>query len=131
MKQRALCARLLTAQGLDALTFLVFYIWIGAGIHAERNALLLALMAVGGIWAVAATKFGLSLIVAWKASKPLGASRVGPIRRFHQRHPGVVLFHERVRIVGISVATASGIVGAGFNSAAIIHSTTGFAIRLG
>lgn len=121
MKLDRLTFRLLLAQSADVLTFLTFYLVIGAAIHSERNVILLLLMAIGGIWAVAAIKLGITALVCWRASKPLGHSRFGVIRRFHERHPRVVAFHLRFRVVLISAATASGIVGAGFNLASIIH----------
>ena len=127
---KRLGTRLIVAQACDAATFLGFYVGVGAGIHAERNPLILGLMGVGGLAAVVGAKMGIVLYVAWRSTRPMGPSRFGPIRRFHERHPRVVAAHGRVRIIGLSTATASGVVGAAFNSAAIIHATTGFAIRL-
>jgi hypothetical protein len=105
-----LTLRLLLAQGLDVITVLAFYLLIGAGTHEERNPLILALMALGGLHAVALFKMGVALIVSW---------------RYH--HPTRVLSPTfiRVRTIAISVATASGIAGAGFNLGSIIHSLGG------
>lgn len=118
---RRLAARLLLAQGADAATFLAFYILARPTLHSERNGPVLALMAIGGIWLVAAVKLGVAGTVAWRATRPLGPSRVGPLRRWHERHPRVVSAHGAFRVVGLSAATASGIAGAGFNLASLVH----------
>lgn len=110
-----LTLRLVLAQGLDAATFLGFYLGIGAAVHAERNPLILAIMALAGLQGVAIVKVGLALLVSWRR-----AHRVRPIGRRY----------AIAETIALSTATASGIVGAGFNTAAIVHATTGFAIRL-
>ena len=56
--------RLLLAQSLDAATFAAFYVLIGAGVHAERNPLLIGLMAFGGIQAVVLLK----VAIAWSSA---------------------------------------------------------------
>jgi hypothetical protein len=96
--------RLVFAQSLDALTFLIFYIFIGPGKFSEQNFLILLLVSIGGIWAIPVAKLGLSLLVAYRSQIPVPAK------------------FNNVRIVAISTATASGIVGAGFNFAAIVGS---------
>jgi hypothetical protein len=98
--------RLAFAQSLDAVTFLVFYLFIGAGTYSEQNPIILAMMAVGGVWLVAAAKMGTALMVA------LRYDRVHPRARWWR--PTTVIF--------LSVAAASGIVGAGFNVASILAS---------
>lgn len=107
--------RLVAAQTADAATFLAFYVFIGAGVHAERNPLILGLMALGGIQMVAFTKVGVSLYLAWRrehpAVKPRWWSKPITSRRFIW-----------VETVIVSAATASGIVGAGMNTAAIVDS---------
>lgn len=108
-----LAKRLVFAQLLDAATFLWFYLFIGAGIHGEQNPLILALMALGGLQMVAFAKAGLSLAVAW--------------RRKRRTRPLPVWF-ARLDTIAISTATASGIVGAAFNSASILHSYTGITL---
>lgn len=99
--------RLLLAQGLDVATFLAFYLVVGPSIHRERNPLILLLMAMGGLAAVAAFKLGVTLLVVWRSRRVIVARRrwYGPLR-----------------IIAMAAATASGIAGAGFNAAAIIHS---------
>lgn len=98
--------RLVAAQSADAVTFLVFYVCIGAGVHVERNPLILGLMALGGIQAVAVAKIGLAALIGWRHDRRVVLS------------PRYVWF----RTVMMSVGAAAGIVGAGFNSAAIISS---------
>ena len=99
--------RLVFAQSADAISFAVFYLFIGAGVHAEQNPLVLGLMALGGIQLVAFVKIGVAAIVAHRHDRQ---DRVLSVR------------YLRTRTVMMSIATASGIVGAGFNSAAIINS---------
>jgi hypothetical protein len=98
--------RLLFAQSMDAATFLAFYLFIGAGTYAERNPILLAIMAVGGIWLVAAMKVGTAMLVARRFDRPVAA-------RAWYRPTATVL---------VSIGAASGIVGAGANLAAILRS---------
>ncbi len=103
-----LTLRLFLAQGADVATFLCFYLLVGPSVHAERNPLILALMALGGLAAVGLFKLVITLIV---------------IYRYHRASP----FHHRwflpLRTIAISAATASGIVGAGFNLGAIISAS--------
>ena len=97
--------RLIFAQSMDALTFAVFYLAIGAGVHAERNPLVIALMALGGVQAVVIAKVAFAALIGW--------------RHDHTRKP-LSARYLRLRTIAISIATASGIVGAGFNLAAIL-----------
>ncbi len=100
--------RLLLAQGADVATFLAFYLAIGPSIHEERNPLILLLMAMGGLAAVAAFKLGVTLLVVWRSRRAV------EIRR---------RWYGPLRTVLTSAATASGVAGAGFNLAAILHSS--------
>ncbi len=99
--------RLFLGQAADAITFVWFYVFVGASVHAERNPLILGLMALGGLATVGLFKMAVTLIVIYRyhraAAKPI-------------RHRWFV----PLRTIAISAATASGIVGAGFNLGAII-----------
>ena len=97
--------RLVLAQALDAFTFAGFYLVIGAGVHAERNPLVTALLAMGGVQFVVLIKVGIAAFVGW--------------RHDHTRRP-LSARYVRLRTVAVAVAAASGIVGAGFNLAAIV-----------
>src|SRR5262245_58372429 len=94
--------RLLLAQGADALTFLAYYTLIGSSIHQERNPILILFMAIGGVAAVVIVKITVTALV------------------IYHRHR-IKIRRRWLQTVGLSVATASGIVGAGFNFAAIVH----------
>src|SRR6476620_12215412 len=100
-----LTLRLFLAQGADVVTFLCFYLLVGPSVHAERNPLILGLMALGGLAAVGIFKMAVTLIVIYRYG-----------RTTHVMHRWFV----PVRTIAISAATASGIVGAGFNLGAII-----------
>ena len=121
-----LSLRLLLAQAADVATFLVFYLLIDSSVRGERNPLVLGLMALGGVYLVGIVKLGITLLVIWRSRLPMRPSRFARVRRFHDRHPGLVAFHVKARIVGVSAATASGIVGAGFNLGALL-ATAGLA----
>jgi hypothetical protein len=97
--------RLLLSQAADVATFLAFYLLVGPSVHAERNPLILALMALGGLAAVGLFKLLITLIVIYRYQRAT---------RIHHR------WYLPVRTIAISAATASGIVGAGFNLGAII-----------
>ena len=98
-------------QGADVATFLCFYLLVGPSVHAERNPLILGLMALGGLAAVGVFKMAVTLIV---------------IYRYGQRRRSIrTSWFVPVRTIAISAATASGIVGAGFNLSAIIGARTG------
>ena len=101
-----LTLRLFLAQGADVVTFLCFYLLVGPSVHAERNPVILALMALGGLAAVGVFKMAITLIVIYRYRR------------------ATVTIHHRwflpMRTIAISAATASGIVGAGFNLSAII-----------
>jgi hypothetical protein len=100
-----LTLRLLLSQAADLVTFAWFYLFVGSTVHAERNPIILGLMALGGIAAVGVFKLGITLIVIY---------RYGRSERFHHS------WYLPLRTIAISAATASGIVGAGFNLGAII-----------
>lgn len=118
MLTRVMAFRLLFAQTLDVVTFLVFYLFIGAGVYEERNPLILFLVALGGVHLVALVKIGVTLLVIRRAGHTPKPSRFGALRSFAVRHPR---FFPRTLTIMVSAATASGIVGAGFNLGAIIH----------
>jgi hypothetical protein len=100
-----LTLRLFLAQGADVATFLGFYLLVGPSVHAERNPLILGLMALGGLAAVGIFKMVVTLIVIYRYG-----------RTTEVKHRWFV----PMRTIAISAATASGIVGAGFNLGAII-----------
>jgi len=100
-----LSLRLFLAQGADVATFLCFYLLVGPSVHAERNPLILGLMALGGLAAVGIFKMAVTLIVIYRYG------HAGPVKH---------TWFVPVRTIAISAATASGIVGAGFNLSAII-----------
>ena len=102
-----LTLRLFLAQAADVATFLAFYLLVGSSVHAERNPLILGLMALGGLAAVGMFKMVITLIVIYRYRRPI-----------HVHHP----WYPPLRTIAISAATASGIVGAGFNLGAIIGS---------
>lgn len=102
-----LTLRLFLAQGADVATFLCFYLLVGPSVHAEQNPLILGLMALGGLAAVGVFKMAVTLIV---------------IYRYGHAAPVKHGWFASVRTIAISAATASGIVGAGFNLGAIISS---------
>jgi hypothetical protein len=108
-----LSRRLVLAQGADALTFTAFYAFVGAASgHAERNPLILALMALGGVQLVGLAKVAVAAYLGWRAD------RTGPVS----------VRYASARTIAMSVATASGIAGAGFNLASILNAIWG--IRL-
>jgi hypothetical protein len=100
-----LTLRLLLGQGADVATFLCFYLFVGSSAQAERNPIIVALMALGGLAAVGLFKMGITLIVIYRYHRP---------GQIHHR------WYVPLRTIAISAATASGIVGAGFNLGAII-----------
>jgi hypothetical protein len=104
--------RLVFAQAMDALTFVAFYVLVGPAVHAERNPLILGLMALGGVQLVAIAKVGLAALVARRMRLPASPSR---FRLMRVAYPGLSLLL-------VSLAVASGIVGAGFNAAALVDS---------
>ena len=104
-----LTLRLFLGQAADAITFVWFYVFVGSSVHAEQNPLILALMALGGLAAVGVFKMGVTLIVIARYRRA-GANPI--------RHRWFV----PLRTIAISAATASGIVGAGFNIGAIVGS---------
>jgi len=98
---------------LDVITLAFFVLVVGVSIHVERNPLILGLMSLGGIWAVFAFKLGLPIMVTLRTrNKPVNPRLYNLI------------------ILLICAATASGIVGAGFNTASIINSMTGYVINV-
>jgi hypothetical protein len=101
-----LTLRLFLAQGADVATFLCFYLLVGPSVHAERNPVILALMALGGLAAVGIFKMAITLVVIYRYRRATDTIR-------HR-------WFVPMRTIAISAATASGIVGAGFNLSAII-----------
>lgn len=104
--------RLIFTQSMDALTFVAFYVLVGPGVYAERNPLVVALMALGGIQLVAMVKVGLAALVARQLRTPARPSRFRIVRAAY----------PTLSLLLVGVAVASGIVGAGFNTAALVSS---------
>ncbi len=109
---RARGRRLVFAQAMDALTFVAFYVIVGPTVHAERNPVVLVLMALGGIQLVALVKIALAALVAHRMRRPATPSRFRLVRTVY----------PVASLVLVSLAVASGIVGAGFNTAALLDS---------
>lgn len=104
-----LAQRLVLAQVLDATTFALFMVVIGAnGEHTERNPLVALIWALGGVTAVVAVKIAIAAIVGYRQS--------------HPSRPITKRWYVPLQTVLISVATASGIAGAGFNLGAFLVS---------
>ncbi len=101
-EMKHLAKRLVFAQAMDVATFVAFYVLVANSPHSERNPLINVLFALGGFALVALVKMGLVSFVAFKSS-------------------GMV--PSKGLIIAISMATASGIAGAGFNLASLIDST--------
>jgi hypothetical protein len=116
---RKLITRLIFAQVLDALTLAYFWIVIGPGEHSEQNPLINMMIVLGGIQLVLLVKIGLALWVGYRIGHP-------PKTSHWWSKPITSSRFMWVQTVAISVATASGVVGAGFNLASIVHSSTGF-----
>ena len=96
---------LVFAQSMDAATFAAFYLFAANSGAAERNPLVLALMAAGGVELVVFVKVAVAAFVARRSTRTAGlSSRYLALRR-----------------VALGAATASGVIGAGFNLAAILH----------
>jgi hypothetical protein len=96
-----LAKRLVFAQALDVATFCLFFIMVSHSIHTERNPLINAMFALGGWALVGIVKLGYVCIVAHRSTRFQPSTRL---------------------IIVISIATASGIAGAGFNLASLISS---------
>lgn len=109
--------RLLLAQGADAATFLAFYLAIGPGTYQEQGGGVLAIMSILGIWGVAGVKVGGSAILARRFLHAPAPSHYAWVRRTRPER-----WWLPATTIAISVATASGIAGAGFNLASIIGS---------
>lgn len=102
---RTLLALLVLGQTLDALTFTIFYrVAPPFTPVAERNPVILAAMAVGGVAAVMVLKLGITWITYFAGTRP----RPPLSRRV------AVLRH-----VMLTIAATSGFVGAAFNTEAI------------
>ena len=94
--------RLIFAQAADAATFALFYVLASQSVHAERNPLVLAIMALGGVQLVVLVKIGL----AWRIAAKQGQSyRPSRFRLVRVTYPVLSVFL-------ISLATAAGVVGA-------------------
>lgn len=100
---KRLARRLVFAQSIDALTFAAFMVIVGPGsVHVERNPLIALIYGLGGFAAVGLVKIAVAAWVGFRSTRPL-------------RHPQLVT-------VLLSVATASGIAGAGMNLASLVDS---------
>jgi hypothetical protein len=95
---------LVFAQGMDVLTFCLFFVLVQPTFHTERNPLIAIPFALGGFAAVAAMKMSITLVVAYRATQP---KVVKP-------------WYSKARAIAISLAIASGVLGAGLNSFALI-----------
>ena len=98
-----LAHRLMFAQAIDVATFCAFFLLVHTSVHVERNPLIAVPMAFGGFAFAGFLKMAYVTVVAHRAT------------RFPE---------SRKLVVAISVATASGIVGAGFNLASLWDSLT-------
>ena len=98
---KRLAHRLVFAQAIDVATFCAFYLLIQQSAHEERNPLIAAMFALGGFALVGLVKMGVVSVVAYRAAS---------------------FVPSRKLIVAISIATASGIAGAGFNLASLVDS---------
>lgn len=96
-----LAKRLVFAQGMDVLTFCMFFILVNQSVHVERNPLIAAIYTLGGFGLVGIVKMGYVTFVARRAKN------FAPSKKL---------------IIAMSVATASGIAGAGFNLASLLNS---------
>lgn len=99
--------RLFLAQGMDLLTFAILIYVLELSLAGEVNPIPVSLMGVG-FWVIVAIKLGLPVYAYFRIKNT----------------------ERKVFKMAISAATASGIVGAGFNLASIINSITGFSINL-
>lgn len=119
---RILTTRLVFAQVLDALTLAYFWLVIGVGQHQEQNPFINLMLTLGGIQLFLLVKIGIVLLVAYRAEHPSTVVRWWSKPITSPRYIWVQTFM-------LSLATASGIVGAGFNMASIINAQTGFLFR--
>lgn len=102
-----LSRRLVAAQFADGLTFAAFFWLLPSHVgYAEQNPLVLAMMAIGGVWFVIAAKVGLAFGV--------GKLHDREARKPHRRS------YMAFMTIGMSVATAMGCVGASFNIASTL-----------
>lgn len=100
---RVSATRLIVAQMIDVATFVAFFVLVTDSVHVERNPLIAAMFAMGGFSLVGLVKIGAASMVAYRSvNQPLA--------------------RPRLVIILMAAATASGIVGAGFNTASLIDS---------
>lgn len=128
--KRNLLALILLGQALDAMTFLIFYRVAPPIVGpTEKNWLIVAVMAAGGMAGVALLKVGLGWITCvvgtygipspgfWRQAKVQMAQRIpGWLLWLGRRTRPYRLALGNVLLVG---ATVSGFIGTAFNSAAI------------
>lgn len=117
---RKLANRLLFAQAMDVLTFSAFFLLVHESVHTERNPLIAVIFAIGGFGLVGILKMGYVALVASHASK----YDAGPESEFvgwKYRQPIRSRPSSGV-VIALSIATASGIAGAGFNLFSLIDS---------
>ena len=104
------------AQSLDAATFVLFFaLFPMVSIHAERNPIIVMLWMIGGSVAVGLAKVGLSLHIAYSANRE--RRNIG----FRATKPQLTAEFVAIRYFLLSLAVAAGVVGAGFNIAAIVR----------
>jgi hypothetical protein len=103
--RRRLMLRLVLAQVADVVTFGAFILLVGTtSAHSEQNPLIAVAYGLGGVAGVALLKLGITAIVALRRPREVSVR------------------YARTYTVAASVATASGIAGAGFNIASLVNS---------
>lgn len=108
--RRRLVRRLVMAQVADGATFAAFALLVGFhGPLQERNPLIAAVYALGGIAGLVALKFGAALLMEYRARSRLS-------------RPITHAWYWPVWTVVLAAATASGIAGSAFNLAALVRS---------
>lgn len=114
-QHRTLVFRLIFAQTMDALTFAFFFLFVyNGGPITEKNPIIATLLALGGVQLVMLVKIGVASYIGWRSEHPPTAYR-------WWSKPITSKKYIWVETVMLSVATASGIVGAGFNLGAILY----------
>lgn len=108
-RRHLLVRRLVVAEMLDGLTFAAFAILIGFhGQLQEMNPLVATIYVLAGVQGLVLVKLGAAGLMEWRARRPLSA-------------PVTHRAYWPVWTVLLATATASGIVGTGFNLASLIR----------
>lgn len=112
---RTVVFRMIFAQVLDALTFAFFFLFVyNGGPINEKNPIIATLLALGGVQLVVFVKAGISFYIGWRSEHP------PKVYRWWSK-PITSKKYIWVETVMLSIAAASGIVGAGFNLGAILY----------